>query len=79
MHMMLSIPFAFMASACWTKPGRCFAEQVGVKAPGNPKTTLLFPLKNSWLEKFLGPPAVMVESSTDGIGSPIFIVIILFL
>ena len=40
-----STPFAFSSSAFSTKPGRCFAEQVGVKAPGTANSATLRPLK----------------------------------
>src|SRR3546814_19542024 len=42
-----SMPFAFSSSALSTKPGRCLAEQVGVKAPGTEKSATLRPLKRS--------------------------------
>ena len=44
---MASTPFPLMSLACWTKPGRCLAEQVGVKAPGRPNNTTVLPLNRS--------------------------------
>ena len=40
-----STPLAFSSAALSTKPGRCLAEQVGVKAPGTEKSATLRPLK----------------------------------
>jgi hypothetical protein len=49
-HMISSIPLAFIASALCTKLGRCFSEQVRVKAPGTAKSTTRLPAKNSEVE-----------------------------
>src|SRR2546425_3006154 len=46
-HTISSIPRALMASACCTKLGRCFSEQVRVKAPGTAKRTIRSPAKRS--------------------------------
>ena len=37
MQAMVSTPFDFSSAAFSTNPGRCFWEQVGVKAPGTAK------------------------------------------
>lgn len=37
MQAMISTPLDFSSADFWTKPGRCFCEQVGVKAPGTAK------------------------------------------
>src|SRR5690348_18008741 len=71
----VSIPLPFSAENFSTKPGRCLAEQVGVKAPGNANKTTFLPLKISSLVMGFGPSAVMVMSLTDGILSPTLMVI----
>src|SRR5690606_24445705 len=71
---MLSTPLARMASACWMKPGRCLAEQVGVKAPGRAKTTTFLPPNSSSVETSLMPSAVFILSFVLGILSPTLIV-----
>src|SRR3546814_4971166 len=39
MQAMVSTPLALNSAAFCTKPGRCLAEQVGVKAPGTENST----------------------------------------
>src|SRR5690348_15521000 len=71
----VSTPFPLMSPAFCTKPGRCLAEQVGVKAPGSAKSTTFLPLKISSVVMSLGPSAVIRLSLPDGIRSPTLIVI----
>ena len=70
---MASTPFALMAAACSTKPGRCLAEQVGVNAPGTAKSTTFLPLNRSSVETSFGPSAVARISFIDGMASPTLI------
>ena len=74
MQAMVSTPLALRASAFCTKPGRCLALQVGVKAPGTAKRTTFLPLKISSVEISFGPSAVATISFMDGIVSPTLIV-----
>jgi hypothetical protein len=42
----VSLSGSHLNSACMdTKPGKCFSEQVGVKAPGTPTTMVRFPAR----------------------------------
>ena len=66
----MSTPFALMASAFCTKPGRCLTLQVGVNAPGTANITTFFPLKRSSVETSFGPSAVAIISFMDGMESP---------
>src|ERR1700712_151537 len=75
----VSTPLAFIASAFCTKPGRCLALQVGVKAPGTANKTTFLPLKISSVEISFGPSAVATINFMDGIVSPTLIVIELLL
>src|SRR4051794_18735688 len=71
----LPTPFDLISSAFCTKPGRCLAEQVGVKAPGSANSAT-FPLKNSSVETSFIPSAVFCFSLMPlGILSPTLIVI----
>jgi hypothetical protein len=70
MQAIKSTPFALSASASFTYPGRCFFEQVGVKAPGTPKSTTFFPPKSSALETGFGPPSVICVNVASGNLSP---------
>ena len=54
-----STPLAVMASASAMKPGRCFCEQVGVKAPGTANSTTLRPAKYASVETWSMPSAVL--------------------
>ena len=72
-----STPFAFSSDALSTKPGRCFAEQVGVNAPGTEKSATLRPLKNSLPSTGSGPSAVARTNCASGTLSPTLIVIVL--
>ena len=74
MQATVSTPLAFSASAFCTKPGRCLALQVGVKAPGTANRTTFLPLKISSVEISFGPSAVATISFMDGILSPTLIV-----
>src|SRR5882724_12712794 len=65
-----STPFFRMSSARSTKPGRWWSEQVGVKAPGTPKSTTFLPANTSRVEMGRGPSAAMVCRVTSGILSP---------
>ena len=74
MQATVSTPFALMASAFCTKPGRCLALQVGVNAPGTANSTTFLPLKMSSVETSFGPSGVAIISFMDGIVSPTLIV-----
>src|ERR1700678_825720 len=76
---MVSTPLALILSASSTKPGRCLASQVGVKAPGTEKNTTFLPLNNSSVVIFFGPSWVMREKVPAGIFSPALIVIAILL
>src|ERR1700729_825167 len=78
-HAMVSTPFALILSASSTKPGRCFASQVGVKAPGTEKNTTVLPLKSSSVVIFCGPSLVMRVNLPSGILSPALMVMALLL
>src|SRR5262249_14138764 len=56
-----------------TKPGRCFASQVGVNAPGTENRTTLFPLNSSSVVSSFGPSLVIVLSLPGGMRSPALI------
>ena len=56
---MVSMPLALIASAFFTKPGRWFLWQVGVKAPGTANSTTFLPLKISSVVFGFGPSAVI--------------------
>src|ERR1700743_681371 len=57
------------------KPGRCFASQVGVNAPGTENSTTVLPLKRSSVVSFCGPSAVIRVNDPSGILSPALMVI----
>jgi len=65
-----STPFSLIVSELWMKPGRCWFEQVGVKAPGSANTTTLRPLKNSPVFTGWGPLSVIFIRVASGILSP---------
>src|SRR5690348_7476454 len=69
----VSMPFALMAAACFTKPGRWFLWQVGVKAPGTANSTTFLPLNSSSLVFGLGPSAVITVNVPLGTRSPTLI------
>src|SRR5208283_3344422 len=71
----LSTPLARRSSARSTKPGRWWSEQVGVKAPGNPKSTTLPWPKTSVEVVVSGPLLPNVNTFTSGTRSPTAIVI----
>src|SRR6185437_2838235 len=70
MHARVSTPFARSWSASCTKPGRCFASQVGVKAPGTENSTTFLPLNSSSVATSFGPSLVIVFSVPEGMRSP---------
>jgi hypothetical protein len=74
MHATVSTPFPLRSPARSTKPGRCFASQVGVNAPGTEKSTTFLPAKSSSVEMFFGPSGVMCLNVPVGILSPTLIV-----
>ncbi|KAK4281602.1 hypothetical protein QN277_013073 [Acacia crassicarpa] len=47
MQAIVSMPFDLSSADFSTKPGTCFREQVGVKAPGTAKKTAFLPLVSS--------------------------------
>ena len=55
-------------------PGRCFAEHVGVNAPGTENNTTFLPLKRSSVETGSGPFAPMRVNWPFGILSPTLMV-----
>src|SRR5579864_7289018 len=73
MQAMVSTPLARIWSASCTKPGRCLASQVGVKAPGTENSTTVLPLKSSSVERSLGPSLVIRLSVPAGMRSPALI------
>src|SRR6478735_2715233 len=56
-------------------PGRCFAEQVGVNAPGNANNTTFFPLNRSSVFTGCGVPSFICVNVAEGTLSPTLIVI----
>src|ERR1700690_2238254 len=76
MQAMVSTPFALIASAFCTNPGKCLALQVGVKAPGTANSTTFLPLNISSVATSFGPSAVAIISFIDGIASPTLIVMV---
>src|SRR4051794_19479254 len=77
MQAMVSTPLPLIAAAFCTKPGKCLALQVGVKAPGTANSTTFLPLKMSSVEVSFGPSGVAIISFIDGIVSPTLIVMTL--
>src|SRR6185437_8546074 len=69
-----STPLPLISWASCLKPGRCLAEQVGVKAPGRANSATRLPLKNSSVLTGLGPSAVAWVRVTFGSLSPTLIV-----
>ncbi len=63
---MVSTPFALMASAFFTKPGRWFLWHVGVNAPGTANRTTFLPLKTSSVVFQPGPSAVITLNFASG-------------
>ena len=79
MQATVSMPFALKSAACWTKPGRWRASQVGVKAPGTENSTTFLPA-NSWsVVSFCGPSGPGVVNVPEGILSPALIVMVILL
>src|SRR5215469_92965 len=74
MQAMVSTPLARIWSASCTKPGRCLASHVGVKAPGTENNTTVLPLKSSSVLRSLGPSFVMRLKEPEGIRSPALMV-----
>src|SRR5262245_58894765 len=75
MQAMVSTPFGLSCEAFSMKPGRCFASQVGVKAPGTENRTTVLPLK-SWSEvRVSGPSLPITLREPAGSLSPTLIVI----
>src|SRR5262249_18521119 len=74
MQAMVSTCFALMASACWTKPGRCLALQVGVKAPGTENSTTFLPLNSSAVVMSAGPLSDIVLNVPSGMRLPTWMV-----
>ena len=73
MQAMVSTPLARIWSASSTKPGRCLASHVGVKAPGTENSTTVLPLNSSSVEMSLGPSLVIRLSVPAGMRSPALI------
>ena len=73
--MISPMPLAFKASALLTKPGRCLAEQVLVKALGRPNRATNLAPKRSSDEIAVGPSAPMTKSSKLGTRTPMLMVI----
>src|SRR5258708_31607940 len=73
-HAMVSTPFFLSCSASSTKPGKCFASQVGVNAPGTENSTTVFPPNSSSVLTFFGPSLDMVVNLPAGILSPTLMV-----
>src|SRR5690606_20375343 len=68
-------PLLLISPAFSTKPGRCRAEHVGVKAPGTAKGTTFSPVDSLSVLTSFGPTGVMRRRLTAGILSPTLIVI----
>ena len=64
------MPLPLMASAFFTKPGRWFLWQVGVKAPGTANSTTFLPLNTSSVVFGFGPSGVMTRNVALGKRSP---------
>ncbi len=75
----LPTPLARSAPAFSMKPGRCFALQVGVNAPGTENSTTRPLPSSSPASTFVGPSAPITFSLPSGILSPALIVIVIFL
>uniref|UniRef100_A0A8R7QPP5 Uncharacterized protein n=1 Tax=Triticum urartu TaxID=4572 RepID=A0A8R7QPP5_TRIUA len=56
-HATVSTPLARSSPAFSMNPGRCFCEQVGVKAPGTAKSTTFFPAVSSPTVTVLSSPS----------------------
>src|SRR5258707_3010295 len=69
-----STPLPLMSPASCLKPGRCLAEQVGVKAPGRANSATFLPATNSSVVTGFGPSAVASVRVTLGSLSPTLIV-----
>ena len=75
----MSTPFALISVAFATNPGKCFAEHVGVKAPGTAKTTTFLPAKSCSVLISVTPSDVLCFSVPLGILSPALMLILCFL
>src|SRR6188472_327504 len=67
-----STPFAFSLSKLARYDGTCFAEHVGVNAPGNPKITTFLPLVRSSTLNWFGPtlqPLPSTSTNSDSVPS----------
>src|SRR5688572_5673901 len=70
-HHTSSTFLALSLSCCATYPGTCFADHVGVNAPGKPKITIFFPLVSSATLNALGPTVQPGRSSvTSSVSVP---------
>src|SRR5262245_52840027 len=74
MQATVSMPFALIFPASSTYPGRCFASQVGVNAPGTENNTTFLPPKSCSVVIFCGPSFVICVSVPDGSFSPTLMV-----
>ena len=74
---MASMPFFLNSSACCRKPGRCLAEQVGVKAPGTANSTTFLPLNSSSVVISAMPSLPRYLNFADGTLSPTLMVIVI--
>eukprot|EP01018_Ginkgo_biloba_P018226 Gb_33383 [translate_table: standard] len=71
MQAIVSTPLALSSSAFSTNPGRCFWEQVGVKAPGTASRTTFFPLvKSETVIVWSSPSLSKYERVASGSFSP---------
>src|ERR1700675_201744 len=73
---MVSMPLPLIAAAFFTKPGRWFLWQVGVKAPGTANSTTFLPLNNSSVVFGFGPSPVITVKEPLGTRSPTLIAMI---
>src|SRR5688500_15666434 len=78
-HTILPTPLAPSAPACSMKPGRCFALQVGVNAPGTENSTTRPLPRSSAASTFVGPSAPITFNLPSGILSPALMVMLIFL
>src|SRR5271170_40526 len=73
---MASMPLLLIAAAFFTKPGKWFLWQVGVKAPGTANSTTFLPLNNSSVVFGFGPSAVITMKVPLGTRSPTLIAMV---
>ena len=71
-HAILETPFEINFSELFINPGKCLAEQVGVKAPGRANKTTVEDSKYSSMLICLIPSSSLLTKTPEGKVSPIF-------